>query len=831
MPGYIQPPFPRVRALQREEYDPGNQPEAVTREPDIERKFELFYRQHQARLEETKARLPLTARRVLEVLPLLLHYNVESLPGYVADAPRGIRHYTPCSDAFSAARNLAISYRPDHHIASPQEILGVYLMGSSGSVAQTRSSDIDVWVCAPVDKCPAIQTKLARITRWADRLGIELQAFAVHPDQFDGGVDIASSPLLLDEFYRTACYIAGQYPIWWLISPDSSAVDYRREVNNLVNARAIHADSFVDFGPVPVFEPAELFAAGVRELTAALHAPYKALLKLALLETYVQGSIALSDRYKTLVLASDDGLELDPYLLLADHVDEHLAADEAQLRFFHHAWLTKTARGNARLIRNPAWLQRASQWHYGLHEIEHLRWPMSWLITDYLAESRRLSEAYEHAIRFLDRLRDQFSSSGSNARTEIGYLHTRATIEGYVLAGRIFPALRPQASDGIAEIIQTAQGWQLKEAGRTLFTHTRLVGVVLWLSEQGFELSCLAPQLRSNPRLKQIFSALQQSQVAVIFNAEYESREIDTLLAADFNPLSYGRHKVNLIRTVDIVYAAQHGELTHREVSSASLVTALQHLLSNPRDAFACIGDLRRNVIEHRVRQLLEEARSALAEGSTFITELGQGWMTLSASSPECVEIFESHSEALLLATCPPSSAVTLHRGTRLPSIDTSQLIGPTLWINPKDDAVELIFRDKRRLQRIISPKRSASDFGRSMKLFLTLLARRGIEVPQLGPEVDSKPAEQSDLLRFPLCLRQTQHGWEVQIEQDVYQCAGLTAGLIRGIRTQVLYARSADTEYPIYLTDIELHSRDFLDHLLAKIRIERLLTPHRSPV
>ena len=50
-------------------------------------------------------------------------------------------------------------------------ILGVYVMGSFGSISQTSSSDLDTWICVrdglSSDECALITKKAKRISEWA----------------------------------------------------------------------------------------------------------------------------------------------------------------------------------------------------------------------------------------------------------------------------------------------------------------------------------------------------------------------------------------------------------------------------------------------------------------------------------------------------------------------------------------------------------------------------------------------------------------------------------------------------------------------------------------
>jgi adenylate cyclase class 1 len=61
--------------------------------------------------------------------------------------------------------------------------------------------------------------------------------------------------LLLDEFYRTAIWLAGRTPIWWLV-PVYEEAGYDRYTHTLISKRFIRADETLDLGHLATFRPA-----------------------------------------------------------------------------------------------------------------------------------------------------------------------------------------------------------------------------------------------------------------------------------------------------------------------------------------------------------------------------------------------------------------------------------------------------------------------------------------------------------------------------------------------------------------------------------------------
>ncbi|MDR9426475.1 MAG: class I adenylate cyclase, partial [Marinobacter sp.] len=140
--------------------------------------------------------------------------------------------------------------------------------------------------------------------------------------------------LLLDEFYRTSIHLAGQYPLWWLVPVDSEH-RYDECRRRLVDCRFIKPQEYIDFGPVPAIPPEEFPGAGIWQLYKGIDAPWKAILKLLLIECYAtdQKQSLLSASFKQAVhegrLSVD---ELDPYIMLYQRLESWLGNQDAEDR-------------------------------------------------------------------------------------------------------------------------------------------------------------------------------------------------------------------------------------------------------------------------------------------------------------------------------------------------------------------------------------------------------------------------------------------------------------------------------------------------------------------
>ena len=250
-------------------------------------RFRRYKALNETRLQRTCALMGPQARWGLEVVPLLLHYNHICLPGYRSGyIPHGIDLFTPneiqqqylrsqLSESLSEAYD-EMAQLPAQSAAEAQErleyearnaellaqippleepvqhdILGLYAMGSTSSIGQSQSSDLDIWVCVraniSAEGMSALQDKCRFITTYVKSQGVELNLFVTpedrftnfQPDQLDEeNCGSAQNLFLLDEFYRSSIRLCGRYIIWYLISTKEEQSAYQDYVNFLLEGRS-----------------------------------------------------------------------------------------------------------------------------------------------------------------------------------------------------------------------------------------------------------------------------------------------------------------------------------------------------------------------------------------------------------------------------------------------------------------------------------------------------------------------------------------------------------------------------------------------------------------
>ncbi|MCF4979544.1 class I adenylate cyclase [Pseudomonas gessardii] len=364
---------------------------------------------------------------VLALLPLFFHVNHPLLPGYVSGStPAGLSNFEPDAQVLAEAQRLtrSFSYKPRHG-NPPTPIHGLFLMGSLGTLAQADQSDMDVWVCHADNLSEAelgeLRKKCQLLEAWALTMGAEAHFFLVEPSRFALGDrdtllssdDCGTSQhyLLLDEFYRTAIWLAGRTPIWWLV-PVYEEARYAEFTHTLISKRFIRADETLDLGHLAHIPPGEFIGAGLWQLFKGIESPYKSVLKLLLTEVYASEHPrvqCLSLRFKRAVFANQLDLdELDPYIVVYRRIEEYLRGrnEPERLELVRRSLYLKVNRKLTTGQRTAGW-QRAllerltNEWGWDPRQLALLDSRSQWKVRQVASERRALVNELNYSYRFL----------------------------------------------------------------------------------------------------------------------------------------------------------------------------------------------------------------------------------------------------------------------------------------------------------------------------------------------------------------------------------------------------------------------------------------------
>ncbi|OUR98036.1 hypothetical protein A9Q81_12305 [Gammaproteobacteria bacterium 42_54_T18] len=386
-----------------------------------------FMQVNNGRRDRMLSTLSVRHQQFVQALPLLLHLNHPSLPGYITGAtPCGIKNFTPEQDNLRAARGLARSFQYRKSRSILREIVGVYLMGSTGTIAHSDKSDMDFWVCyrpgLSDSSLKELRKKLDAITAWAQEMNLEAYFFLMDPEQFKkgqrsglSGEDCGSTQhfLLLDEFYRTSLVIAGNLPLWWMI-PSYEEKNYEHYSSTLLDKRFIPKDDYIDFGGVSDFPAGEFVGSGMWQLYKGIDSPYKSVLKIALTEVYASSYPdieCLSLRYKRAIYAGNLDLnELDPYIMVYRTIEDHLVKREEfrRLELIRHCFyfkvneqLTRKSDPKRKSWRREVLENLANEWGWDQGYLKQLDNRKHWKVHRVRAERQELVQELNYSYRFL----------------------------------------------------------------------------------------------------------------------------------------------------------------------------------------------------------------------------------------------------------------------------------------------------------------------------------------------------------------------------------------------------------------------------------------------
>lgn len=432
-------------------------------------------------------------RHVYTLLPVLFHYHQPGMPGYMQQhVPAGICQFEPNTAQRQAWQQLALLPQQRH---AESAIIGLYSMGSTSSVGQNNSSDLDIWVCHQSwldnDERRALQAKCHLLEVWCLSYGVQVSFFLIDENRFrhnQSGLlsqDNCGSMqhiLLLEEFYRSAVTMAGA-PILWNIVPVEHESDYDEYVNSLYAQSIIKPNEWLDLGGVGTLSAAEYFGASLWQVYKSIDSPYKAVLKTLLLEAY---SWEYPD---TRLLAIDikDHLHngeivnfgLDPYCMMLERVTRYLQStnDTVRLDLVRRCFylkvqekLTDASGDPHNRWRRDVLRQLVMQWGWDDYRLLKLDNRSAWKIEQvreaYDELLATMMQSYRNLIRFARR--NHLSASASPQ--DIGILTRKLYAAFEVLPGKVIqinPQISPDLSEADLTFIHVAEqranrtGWYL----------------------------------------------------------------------------------------------------------------------------------------------------------------------------------------------------------------------------------------------------------------------------------------------------------------------------------------------------------------------------------
>ncbi|MCR9278324.1 MAG: class I adenylate cyclase [Pseudomonadaceae bacterium] len=842
-------------------FRPKNQPTTAPDGSEVDRKLlrkigDAFMAHHQQRANNLALRLDARQRIILEALPLLLHSNHPGLPGHVrASTPCGIDGYDPSRTAIMATSRLASSFVPERLRESDCALQAVFLMGSGGSVGQTRDSDIDLWVCAPRNLHEPLGEKLQALASWTEKQGLTLQGFAVDPDEFLKGSSSSPTPrtLLLDEFYRSGTWLAGRKPLWWLI--DAQHPDYAAHAQFLINNRFIEGDDYLDFGDVTQPDASELLSAGLAQLRACFDTPHKSLMKLMLIESYALKRDMLSDSYKRLIHSRAAGEEipdneLDTYVQLYRHLDAHLtgAGEDARLELLRRCFIRKTAAPKWRETPLPDLLK---EWGIEGNALNKLKRPKSWLLSTLAAEDEAIDGELTRAHILLRQLAESMGEIDAASKSAFDGVGRRLRERVSDRPGKlklISSAVMPRGFEGRLTLSRTNTSaghsrWRLADSGGTLFQHARLTAVLSWHHLNGLDTSHLQIS-GGNTEHRTLLRILKENRGAIAFiNADSPGDTSDnTLVTSRDDALEFSGFHHNLVTSIDLLIEHDGDWLHHTFTDDTALLQCFCALHTMGREgSWHCVTELRGQLIEQRIKGLYDSFNEALQTNGSgrFLFALGGRFGLIEISDGNAASEILADERALIARLSSPAADPFLYAdpvSSRLrlvrDLIDASQ-DRSALAIVPQKEQLLLYLREHGRIHRFAQPRRPMDEVAASWLLFFA--SRVGEEPPRILTRSDDKLlAYRPSSVRVPFRLSLTEHSRErfrIRCGDKHWDDVALDDATLDDLTQTILSQRSSLTLYPIYLTEVHLLTSDasLADAMLLKTRTETRLWQRMS--
>lgn len=422
-----------------------------------------FIRLNRQRLLRMRKSMPEPQRDFSDIVTLSIHENHPILPGYVnKEVPSGISDYTPGKIAIRAAKRVAKSFSLKKRAQMRREILSVFIMGSSGTIGHSGTSDFDIWVChrKGLDKkaLALLQKKLTLISKWSLSLGLEAHFFLMDENYFRRqqpapmGKESAGSSqhyMLLDEFYRTAILLAGRYPLWWMV-PVEENDNYLEYSALLLKKRYLRAGDWIDFGHIPEIPANEFFGAALWQVYKGIDSPYKSVLKIALMEVYARmhpDVLPLCQDYKQLVYQEDpDSNLVDPYLMVYRKVESCLLQRkefkrlELIRRCFYIKVSIKVSKPPLKAAygwRRELMTELVRQWGWEEDKLLQLDSRKNWKINRVVSERRKLVQELTDSYKFLSNFARQHSALSRISKQDINLLGRKLYASFERRAGKI----------------------------------------------------------------------------------------------------------------------------------------------------------------------------------------------------------------------------------------------------------------------------------------------------------------------------------------------------------------------------------------------------------
>lgn len=443
-----------------------------------------FVLANKKRIERAKQGLEHSQQLVVDSLPVLFHVNHPMLPGYVnQETPCGLSHFKPSNPELQKIKGISKSFRYQSINNKSAKIHSIFIMGSMGTLGQSRGSDLDIWLCYDPNLKTAdirkLHEKCSLIVEWAKTKKLDICFFPMNNQEFMKGKNAPLSEessgstqhcLLLDEFYRSALHLGGRLPLWWFV-PSNYEHAYTDYCQILLEKRFIRSDEIIDFGPLSQTPIDEFITAAIWQMYKAIQSPYKSMLKLVLLEVYADQFPRpdfLAHQYKKCIEQSPEDIdESDSYLLLLSRVEKYLTEQNLtkRLETVRRSFYFKTGKSLSKLSEknSHSWQEsllkkQISQWGWREDHLINLDRRKLWTAKEVIRERQRLVNDLMNSYRVLSEFVRQQNSNLSSLHAEVTILGRKLYAAFERKTGKI-EWINPEIAPDISEPVLNFQAY------------------------------------------------------------------------------------------------------------------------------------------------------------------------------------------------------------------------------------------------------------------------------------------------------------------------------------------------------------------------------------
>lgn len=600
------------------------------------------------RLERAKALLTERQTQVLLSLPSLFDCNHPMLPGYVSSkTPSGILNFTPDSTTLGFIRTLAKSFRYTNLQPEKKDILGLFLMGSTGTMAHSNNSDVDLWLCIDPSlsdtEIAELKLKCEAIEQWALDYNLEIHIFLMDWRKYlnkettpmdEESAGSTQYYLLLDEFYRSAITLAGCLPVWLFIKDnDDQAYEMGKKT---IEAKGFLAKTpLIDLGNVSHIPPQEFLTAAIWQLYKAIESPYKSILKLLLLEAYSASDVSytLSNQFKQnlhRIAHHNTAIDLDvldPYLQAYYLIEHYLIEKDQQdrLELVRRCFYFKTGRKLSRTQGSRTWQTESleklvSEWGWDDTVLIELDNRDQWKTPEVNRERKRLIDEMNRSYQLIVSFWKQHDSNLSGNNKDLNLLGRKLQAAFGQKSGKIDIVNR-----GITKNIsenklffvhnpkERLKSWSVyrqneQQARERIIAKKTLSEAIAWcfynaiLTDNTRCFSDDAPSgvindivrvLKHNMPLDDVTEDAQfdqkpliQKMLLVVHTDPDQESMLHTAskLTGEFNVLEFGGNTQPLITQIDCIYINEWHEVNCQTFSNSAITQILLFFLKGLRD-------------------------------------------------------------------------------------------------------------------------------------------------------------------------------------------------------------------------------------------------------